>query len=204
MIGWAVGAIAGGIGYALDSKEKAERADEIREAEMLAATYQYKAQEYQANFTKQLALEDAINNVAEIERAGAEQGRQTALAVDTAASKKSASNEGLASGNTRGRDLATMYVKGSKAVNKASDQVKSMVGQVSDNLDKVSNQTNMELFNAYNQYVAVLTQPGPGYSPTIGGLFSAMGQGASGGANLQSNLREYNYYKDKNKRQGEL
>lgn len=186
---FATGAIAVVVvGSILDNKAAAERADKVREAEVLSAKYQYSSQEHQANVAKAQAREAGINNIAEVLRAGAEQDRAVQLAVKTEAGKSLASSEGLTSGRTKGRDLATMYVKGNKVASKASSEVKSMIGQISDNVDKVSNEANVKLINAYQQYVSVLTQPGATFQSSIGGTIGAIGQGAALGASIGSSF----------------
>lgn len=173
----AAGFIAGaviGVGLSMWEQNEANKAREkaIR-AQREAAKLKFSAIEDSVNVMKDQNIENTINITGEILRVGAEKSRETADAVEEAASSNIAKSEGLTSGRSQGRQLAALYTQGNKVMQKASNETQSMMNQIIDNQDKNTNMLNNKLIGAHQELTAILANEGI----TIDGTVQAIGSG---------------------------
>jgi len=146
------------------SRAKAERAA-IR-AKRKSARLKFSSTESSVNIMKATALESSYNATHEVLREGAARSRETKEVIDEAASTTVARSEGLTSGRSQGRQLVEVYVKGNKALDKVDAQSRSMVNQIVDEQDKITNDLNNKLLSAHQDLSAVLADEGGGTTYT--------------------------------------
>jgi len=179
----AVGAGIGGLNAILGNKAQAEAQREQINLNRLSAYYSYKATEDSVNVMKALNREATQNAMGEVLRASAENKRQTKQQVEKASGALSAQQEGVTSGNTKGRQMASLLIQGNKAVDNVDDTKKSAINQLITTQDQRTNELNNGLLQAYQQMSAVLANEGPSSvgnaNRVVSGLFGGAMTGLS-------------------------
>ena len=182
--------IFGGVMGAKGERDK-QRAQQKQQAEALrleriAARHTYSAKENSVNIMKAVGRENSYNATVEILRTGAEDHRETELAIDVAASKVAADNEGLVSGRSKGRQMMNVYVKGNKILRDTDAKSISIINQITSAQDEQTNQLNNELINAHEQLAATLANRGTNFknntavtNAAINGAMSGLKMGMS-------------------------
>jgi len=183
------GAALGGVSSIFGNRAAAKAQREQIELQRLAATYKYKATEDSVNIMKALNREATYNAVNEVARAGSEDLRRTAQQVDKAEGTLQAQSEGLASGASKGRQMASLLIQGNKAMEDTKDKSVSMINQLVDNQDRNTNQLNNQLMKAYQDMSAVLSYEGIDNSGArMNNFISGVAGGALSGLRLDSAL----------------
>jgi len=167
----------------------AREADRKRSAEIAGAKTGFLATQSSVNIMKRANRESSFNAINEALRAGAEQDRIVKAEIEVAGSKLKASSEGLTSGRSVGRQAVSLYVQGNKAVQQSKSQTASVINQITDQQDSMTNELNNRLLTSYQQMTAVLTTPGNIYQGNNGEVLSAGVQGASSGVSLSSAIK---------------
>lgn len=169
-------------------RSAAREADRRREAEMLGATMQYAMSEASVNLMKGANREAAGNAIGEMLRAGAAQSNQVKGQIEQATSTLQASNEGITSGRSKGRQMVALQVQGTKAVLESKSKVATSIAQITDQMDKATNELNNKLFSDYNQMAAVLTTPGAIYQGNPMEILQSGISGLQTSASLSKNM----------------
>lgn len=180
LIGGVVGSL---IGIGLDmyqTNEDNKAKEESIKAQRKAAKLKFSALEDSVNVMKANNMENTINITGEILRVGAEKSRDTANAIEQAASTNIAQSEGLTSGRSQGRQLAALYTQGNKVMQKATNETRSMMNQVVDNQDKNTNALNNKLIGAHQELTAILANEGTVTDGTISAINSGIQLGTTG------------------------
>lgn len=181
-----VGGLLGQSQAEKEAEERRAREEAAIRAERKSARYSYSATEDSVNLMKAIDRENAINAVAEVDRSYASDQRgikeQTKKAAGSVANSGS---DGLASGNSRGRQMVSMYSKANKAMNKSKSEQKSMVSKISDDYDKRQNDLNNKLISSYQNMSAVLADEGVS---SVGSTAGAWTGGAISGMNTGLSL----------------
>lgn len=177
-------AVAGliiGTGLSMYETNEANKAAEAAiKAQRKAAKLKFGATQDSINVMKAQNMENTITMAGEVMRVGAETSRETADAVEEAASKSIAQSEGLTSGRSKGRQLASLYSKGNKALQKASSETQSMFNKVVDNQDKNTNMLNNKLIGAHQEMAAILANEGTVVDGTVAAITSGIQLGTTG------------------------
>ena len=182
-----LGLIGGAIGGLNAIGQNRALADAQREQlgwQRLGAYYKYKATEDSVNIMKGLNREATQNAITEVMRAESENLRQTDTAIDKAVGAMSAKNEGLTAGQSKGRELADMYMKGNKALEGVKDQSAMSVSALIEQQDKTSNQLNNTLLKQYQNLTYTLMYPGKELTGSANRIFSGIASGAMSGLSL--------------------
>ena len=182
----AIGAGLGGLNAYFGNRAMAEAQREQIELQRLASIYQYKATEDSINIMKGLNREATMNAINEALRAGTEDVRRASLAVDKAAGSLQAQSEGITAGQSKGRQMATMYLKGSQMVEETKDQTSSVISQLIEKQDMNTAQLNNQLLQAHQQMAAVLANEGPSHPGQANRFISGALSGAQLGLSWSS------------------
>jgi len=166
----------------------ASAADRRRDAEMLGATMKFAMSEASVNLMKGANREAAGNAIGEMLRAGAAQSNDIKGQIEQATSTVQASNEGITSGRSKGRQMIALQVKGNQAVLESKSKVATSIAQITDQMDKATNELNNKLFSDYNQMAAVLTTPGAVYQGNPMEILQSGISGAAAGASIGKNM----------------
>ena len=156
--------------------------EEAIKAQRKAATLKFSSIESSTNLMKAANLENSLNMTGEALRAGAAKKGETKEAIVEATSTVAAASEGLTSGRSQGRQMVDMHVKGNKLLQKVDTQTRSMVNQITEAQDKMTNDLNNRLIGAHQDLTAVLANEGTELSLLPGALgagISGFGQGMS-------------------------
>jgi vacuolar-type H+-ATPase subunit E/Vma4 len=181
---WAIGGAAlGGLLGGRSARKQAEAQAEALRLKKEAALMAYKSAESSVNIMKAAVREETQNAVGEALRAGSENVRQTAQAIKKGSGTLQASQEGLASGQTKAREMATFYVKGNKVMDQVKDQTTGAINQLISEQDKMTNELNNQLLKSYQDMSAVLAQR----TPEVDYLGATLG-GALKGAQIGMSL----------------
>lgn len=164
--------------YETDALNKAK--EEAIKAQRRGAKLKFSATQESVNVMKMQNLENTVTMAGEILRVGAAKSRDTAAAIEEAASKSLAQSEGLTSGRSKGRQLASLYVKGNKVAEKASSETQSMLNQVVDKQDKNTNMLNNKLIAAHQELTAILSNEGTAVDGTAAAISSGIQLGGTG------------------------
>lgn len=189
MIGMAAGF---GIGMAglnvvssiFGNKAAVAQADRARAAEISGALIGYKSKESAINIMKDVNREATTNLIGETLRVGASNSREMKQKVQEVSSTLQAKSEGLTSGRSQGRQMLSLYVKGTKELQSIDNKTTSVINSLVDNQDKKTNELNNKLFSAYNEMATILTTPGSGVRTSDLGVLNSGLQGAAAGASL--------------------
>jgi hypothetical protein len=188
-LAWAAaGAAIGGLSAIFGNRAAAEAQRQQIQLQREAALLQYRAVEDSVNIMKSVNRDATTNAINEALRAGQEDVRQIDTAIKKAAGTSQASQEGLASGKTKGREMATLYLKGNKVLDQTKDQTQSVVGQLITQQDKLTNDLNNQLLKSYQDMSAVLANEGPIIPGNANRVLSGMFGGAMAGASLGSSF----------------
>ena len=176
----AVGMAAVSVVSSISSQQaNASAADKARAAEMAGASLQYASSENATNIMKAANMEATNNAIQEALRVGAANNQDVRDEVTKATSSMSASNEGLTSGRSQGRQMVSLQIKGNKALNDSKSKTSNMINQLTEAQDKATNDLNNKLFNDYQQMATVLTTPGAVYQ---GSAMETVAAGVGGAA----------------------
>ena len=183
MLGVAGGLAVLQIGVSLYQQNELNKAkEEAIKAQRKAATLKFSSIESSTNLMKAANLENSLNMTGEALRAGAAKKGETKEAIVEATSTVSAASEGLTSGRSQGRQMVDVHVKGNKLLQKVDTQTRSMVNQITEAQDKMTNDLNNRLIGAHQDLTAVLANEGTELSSLPGALgagISGFGQGMS-------------------------
>ena len=188
MIGAGAGAVLGIAGGIMEQRAAAKAADRRRKAEIAGAKSQYAMTEASVNLMKGTNREAAANTIMEVLRAGAAQDKRVKGAVQEASSTMSASNEGLTSGRSKGRQMVALQVEGTQAVLESKSKTAGTIVQITDQMDKATNDLNNKLLSDWQKMATVLTQPGEGYRGSDMAIVSAGISGARSGASFGASM----------------
>lgn len=198
-VGAAVGAVIG-IAGAIEGQQMAQAAaNKARAQEMQGAKGAYAMTEASVNLQKGANREAAMNAIGELLRVGAAQDNRVKKEIEAVTSTMSASNEGITSGRSKGRQMIALQVKGTQAVLESKSQTAGSISQITDQMDKASNDLNNKLLSDWQQMATVLSTPtavyhgsnlqiiqggmaGASQGASIGSMFSGGAAGAAGAA----------------------
>ena len=183
-----IGGAIGGLNAIGQNKAMAEAQQEQIELQRLSSIYKYKATEDSINMMKSLNREATENAIREAMRAGTENIRQAQAKVTSAEGKLQASQEGLASGASKGRELATMYVQGNKLLDQTKDATTSQINKLITTKDMKQNELNNQLLKSYQEMSAVLANEGPVLPGQANRVVSGIFGGATSGLMIGSGL----------------
>ena len=187
-----IGAALGGANAIMQNRAMAKAQREQIMLNRQAAIYAYNSAEDSINLMKSVNRELTQNAIAEQLRAGSENVRQTQQQVQKVASQVGASSEGLTSGKSKGRELASLYIQGNKLLDSVKDNAIMNINKLVDMQDKKTNEFNNYLLKQYQEMSSVLANEGPEIPGNINRVFQGMFQGAQLGANLGSSYKMYN------------
>ena len=183
MIWGLVGAGLGALGGIFEANARAKQIKEQVEAQQKAAKYKYSAIEASTILANQTNREMSLNLVGEALRAGAATNREAKLEIEKTASKLRAHSDGLTSGQTAGRQMASLYVGANKALSKLNQQTKSVINKITQTMDDKTNELNTRQIQAYQEMVGVLTAKAPEVD-YLGSMVSGAISGAKTGYNF--------------------
>jgi len=139
---------------------QAEQADRMRELEIQGAKDYYAAIESSTMLTKAVTEEATLEAQEEVLRVGAAKGREASLDLQGGRSKLLAASEGITAGRSAGRQMVAYEIEADKAINEIKGETTSTINQLVDQKDKIENDLNMQLLNAWQDMATVLTTPG--------------------------------------------
>jgi hypothetical protein len=183
MIWGLVGAGLGALGGIFEANARAKQIKEQVEAQQKAAKYKYSAIEASTILANQTNREMSLNLVGEALRAGSAKNREAKLEIEKTASKVRASSEGLTSGQSAGRQMASLYVGANKVLGKLNQQTKSVIAKITQTMDDKTNELNTRQIQAYQEMVGVLTAKAPEVD-YLGSMVSGAISGAKTGYNF--------------------
>lgn len=129
-----------------------------------------------SNLMKAAARESSQNAISEVLRVGMASETGVKEQIQAEASTSLARGEGLTSGNTAGREMVSLYVKGNKALQESKSKTSSYINQIVETQDKVTNDINNKLLQGYQELETILKNQGT----SIDGTFRAINAGISG------------------------
>ena len=168
-----------------ETNEENKAKEEAIKAQRKAARLKFSAIEDSTNLMKSANMEASYNAVGEVLRVGSAKSRDTKEAIDTAASTTLAQSEGLTSGRSKGRQMSALYRKGNKELAKVDAKTSSIINQVIDTQDKMTNDLNNRLIGAHQELTAVLANEGTVIDSTVSSIQAGLG-GFSMGIDLYS------------------
>ena len=183
-----IGGAIGGLNAIGQNRAIAEAQREQIELNRLASIYKYKATESSVNMMKALNREATENAIREALRAGTENVRQTQTAISKAEGSLQAQQEGLASGASKGRELATMYIKGNKVLDQTKDSTVSQINKLVTTKDLKQNELNNQLLKSYQEMSAVLADEGPEIPGMFNNFVSGLTRGAVSGLAIGNSI----------------
>jgi len=195
MSGWVVGigSAALSVGGAISGHNKAKSAakDAKRRAlaekllNMTAANRDFALKRSMASMQRLANDESTTNAIQEVSRAGGAQERDIEDQISKATSSYAATSEGLTSGRTQGKNMASLLVKGTKALLRSDRQEASAIIQIADMKNKKLNEINMGMIAAGEELSSAIstgvrhTASAPGFN-----YFGAIGGAASSGISM--------------------
>jgi len=145
------------VGSGINNARKAETAarDEAN-TNRYAAMVEYARQVNTASLQRRANEETATNAVQEVHRAGGAQQRELEGQIDSVVSTTHAQSEGLTSGNTKGREMISIYRKSNKVLQKSNNQKSTSIIAIMDQKNQNLNKINMGQLQAGEDAMAAM------------------------------------------------
>lgn len=177
-----VGAAVGVAGSIAKSNEEAAKQEAAIKINREGGKLKFKAITDSSNIMKAANREQTANAMQEVLRVGAANEEEVAVAVNQGISKMVASGEGLTSGRSKGRAMISLQVEGNKAIQGNTTETSSMLNQLVESQDKITNDINNQLFAAHVELQNILSNRGS----SINGTGAAISAGISGAVAAKS------------------
>jgi len=173
-----IGAAVGIASSKASSDDQARRQEAAIKIQRQGAKVNFASVLDSSNIMKKANRDQTMNAMLEVLRDGAGKETEVKDALQVGASKLQASNEGLTSGRSKGRAMISLQVEGNKAIQTVESNTTTMLNQITDAQDKITNDINNQLYSAHMELQAILSNRGS----TIDGTSKAIMAGVSGAA----------------------